>query len=109
MVLGNYITLTPGVPKRLHFIGHAFSDAPRMDPQLGIPVAKRALVLIVDREDGQTVTRTFSTLASKLADKLAPDLVGQQYTRYEYVITQFGSGYTTNWTVEKQPYAQPSA
>ncbi len=107
MVLSNYTTLTPGVPKRLHFIGHAFSDAPRVDPLTGLTMIKRALVFIVDREDGQTVSRTFSTMAKGLADQLAPDLEAQRYVNFEYTITVVGAGFTSRWMVRKDPYLAP--
>mgnify|MGYP001567434743 CR=1 FL=1 len=104
MVLENYIKLTPGVPIRLHFTAHAIVDKAITDPLTGLPGSRRSLVFTVDRENEVEVSKTFSTLAEKLAVMFEPDLAGEKYKGYEYTITQVGFGFQTRFSVAKNPF-----
>jgi len=61
----NYVTLVPGVPKRLHFNAYAWADTVQNDPLLKLALSKRKLVFVVDQEDGAKVSKTYSTLRGK--------------------------------------------
>jgi len=69
-VLGNYVKLVPGVPKRLRFKECKIVEKTVRDPKLGIILPKRAYVCIVTEEDGRPVNKLFSTLSEKLAIQL---------------------------------------
>ena len=103
-MLENYIKLVPGVPVRLHFAAHAIVDKAITDPLTGLPGTRRSLVFNVDRENGVEVSKTFSTLAEKLAVFLEPDLFGERYKLYEYTITQIGFSFQTRFSVGKIPF-----
>ena len=103
MVLDNYVKLVPGVPKRLHFTAWTIASKEITDRNTGLPTTRRSLILNVDREDGQPVSKTFSTLAEKLATLLMPDLESSVYTQFVYEIVQVGAAYQTRYQVGKFP------
>lgn len=104
MVLDNYVKLQPGIPKRLHFTSHAIVDNDITDKLTGLVIKKTQLMFVVDREDGLAVSKTFSTLAERLAVQLLPDLENKDYINKEYVITMFGTGYQTRYSLDVRPF-----
>jgi hypothetical protein len=104
-VLGNFIKLEVGKPKRLHFTRHEFVDKVIRDPLTGSAKTVRVLQFYVDYEDGQKVAKVFSVTSEKLAAALSPYLEGQRYTRLEFVITKKGEGFLTDYSVEVRPFA----
>lgn len=103
MVLENYVKLTPGVPKRLHFTDHALVTKTLTDPLLGRSKEVRSLEFLVDSEDGVKVDKSFSVVSEKLAATLEPWLGGKRYLAYEFVITKRGESFVTSYTVDVTP------
>ena len=106
-LLMNYIALVPGVPTRLHFTDHYWIDREIMDRESGKPKTIKSLVFWVDTLEGEPVSRTFSVLSQKLAAHLEPFLDNKEYLKYELIITQMGSGFLKDWTIE--PILRPEA
>jgi len=104
-VLGNFVRLEPGVPKRMHFMRHEFVDKVIRDPLTGVAKTVRVLQFYVDYEDGQKVAKVFSVTSEKLAASLSPYLADNRYTRLEFIITKRGEGFLTDYSVEVRPWA----
>ncbi len=98
-VLGNFIKLVEGVPKRLHFIDHSFQQKTLMDPVLGRPKTLTSLSFLVDEEDGSATSKTFSVTSEKLAARLQPWLEARKYVSVNVTITQRGRGFLTDYEV----------
>ncbi len=105
MPLGNIVMLKSGIPERMHFASHIIEKRTITDPRTGNPALRNVLVFDVDRYNGQPSTAKFSTMAEKLYGKLEAYLSGQLYRGYEFIITQRGEGFRTDWTVEAIPLA----
>jgi len=99
-MLMNYVGLNPGIPRRMHFTDDYLVDRDIWDPQLGRSKRVRSLVFWVDELDGENVARTFSILSTKLQQQLQPFLEGKEYTKYDFVITEVGEGFTKDFLVE---------
>jgi hypothetical protein len=104
-VLGNYVRLEAGKPKRLHFVNHEFVDKVIRDPLTGVAKTVRVLQFYVDYEDGQKVSKVFSVTSEKLAAALSPYLEDRRYTRLEFTIIKSGSGFLTDYSVSVRPWA----
>ncbi len=104
MVLGNYITLVQGVPKRIHITAWHFEARDITDRVTGLPTKRNALVMEVDLEDGQPVIKQFSTLADKLATFLMPDLESGVFPLFDYEVVQVGTAFQTRFQVTKTPH-----
>ncbi|MEM2483197.1 MAG: hypothetical protein QW365_08905 [Candidatus Nezhaarchaeales archaeon] len=98
------IRLVPEVPKRLHFVDHAWLKKRIKDPETGWEKTVNALTFRVDMEDGIRVDKVFSILSAKLQSLFMPYLEGKAYTKYIFVIIQHGAGYTAEWEVRTQPW-----
>lgn len=99
-LLMNYIALVPGVPTRMHFTDHYYIDREIADRETGKPKTIKSLVFWVDTLEGEPCSRTFSVLSQKLAAHLEPFLAGKEYLKYELIITQMGSGFLKDWTIQ---------
>jgi hypothetical protein len=104
-VLGNFVRLVAGVPKRMHFVRHEFVEKVIRDPLTGSAKTVRVLQFYVDYEDGQKVAKVFSVTSEKLAAALSPYLEGQRYAKLEFVITKKGEGFLTDYSLEVRPFA----
>ena len=62
--------LIPNAPKRIRVDNPRIEDHTRKDPITGLVGTRKAYVLDVTEEDGVKVSKTFSTLADKLAVQL---------------------------------------
>lgn len=103
MALQNYVELVAGTPTTFHFTAHALPDRVVRDPETGLEKHVRALVLTVDRVNGEEMHSTFSTLSAKLVARLQPWLDGQRYLVVQLRITKMGSGYLSEYMVEPLP------
>ena len=99
-MLMNYIRLEPGVPKRLHFTDDYYVDREIADKETGKPKRVKSLVFWCDEEDGQDAARTFSILSQKLSAHFETFLKDKRYTGYDFILTQMGSGFYTDWNFE---------
>jgi len=102
-VLENYVVLTPGVRKILHFYDHMFAVREIRDPILGKVKPVRSLTLFVDEEDGKPVKKILSVIQEKLAAALAPYLPGKRYLEFNFAITKIGTGFAAEFQVEAIP------
>lgn len=105
MVLMNYIRLVAGVPTRMHFTDDYEITRTIADGETGKPKPIKSLVFWCDELNGESVARTFSILSQKLAAHLEPFLKNKEYTRYDFIITEFGAGFLRDWNV--QPIRRP--
>ena len=98
-ILGNYVTFVDGVPKALHATRWALVSKSLTDPLTGAAKTIQVLEFVVDREDGEIVSKTWSVTSEKLAQTLQPFLAGGMYLSIEFVITANGQGFTRRWSV----------
>ena len=103
MPLGNYIVLQEGVPERVHMVSHVIDRRDIADPRTGQMVSRNVALFTCDRLNGSPISATLSVMSEKLFRQLEPYIPGQQYTRYDFVITKTGSGFATNFKVERIP------
>ena len=103
MPLGNYVLLENGVPERMHFAGYVMDKRDITDPRTLQPTTRNVCVFTVDRLNGKDTSAMFSVMAEKLFAQLSPYLPRDSYKQYEWVITKTGSGFTTNYSVERIP------
>jgi len=92
--ISNWVKLTPGVPTRLHFTNHAIVKVPITDPLTKFTKTVESLQMLVDREGGSPVSKTFSVLSERLAGELGPYLPDKRYAKFEFVIVKDGPGPT---------------
>ena len=100
MVLENYVKLTEGVPTRLHFSDHAIVTKTITDPLTHRAKEVKALELVVDRENGAVVSKSYSILSEKHAIDFARYLDNKSYRQFDFVITVYGKGYSAVYSVE---------
>ena len=108
MVLRNYIDLQQGIPARMHFTSAIKTTREILDPKTHILKTITVLVMSVDRLNGQPVNSTLSITAEKLAALLSPDLEGDRYRGYEYIITKVGETFQTRYSLDKIPFVSSS-
>lgn len=99
-LLMNYVQLTPGVPKRLHFTDDYRIERTIADKETGKPKPIKSLVFWVDEEDGEPAAKTFSILSQKLASHLEPFLKDKRYTSYDFILTKMGDGFLSDWNIQ---------
>jgi len=90
--ISNYVILKPGVPVRLHFSDHGVAKRMIMDPIRGVQVERESLVLYVDREEGNAVSKMYSILSQKHAAEFSGYLPGKRYLGYEFVVVKDAAG-----------------
>jgi len=107
MPLQNYVIFQNGVPERLHFTDHAYEQVTITDPRTLRPGVRNRLSMSVDEINGSKtdshglpIIARLSVLAAGLEGKLAPYLPNKDYLRYDFVITQTGTGDLTKYTVQ---------
>jgi len=88
----NWVVLSPGVPKRLHFTEHKVADRVITDPIFGRPKTVSSLLFLVDEEDGRAVNKTFSVVSEKLVGDLSGYLEGNRYRAYRFTIVKDAPG-----------------
>lgn len=96
----NYISLSPGVPTRMHFTDDYIVERTILDKESGKPKTIKSLIFWVDELNGADVARTFSIMAEKLAAHLEPFRKDKEYTKYDFIITPMGDGYYKDWGVQ---------
>ena len=98
-MLQNYIILETGKPVAVHFYDWMIVVKEPVDPLLKRPLAKRALILLVDEVDGSPEQRVLSILSDKLASQLKPYLDDKSYPTWTFIITKIGEGFATEFQV----------
>jgi len=99
-VLGNYIDLVAGVPKKLK-ISRYYKDVIEMkDPESKEIKPVNRLVCIVTREDGKEVNKTFSITSEKLAQMIMPGLKKDLHLEKEVRLIMTGIGYLREYSME---------
>ena len=89
-VLGNYVRLTPGTPKRLVLTDPTIEEITIKDPKTGKPKVIRRLRFTVLEEDGRAVAKYFTTPSEKLAQMLLAIWDKRAGDRICVIITEFG-------------------
>jgi len=90
--ISNFVTLTPGVPVRLHFKDHNVMKRSITDPIRKVAVERESLMFYVDKENGNAVDKVYSILSQKHAAEFAGYLPGKRYTTYDFVIVKDAPG-----------------
>ena len=98
-----YVSLVPGVVKRLHFKGVGWTMAEHLDSVTKVMVRSKSLRFAVDREDGVEVSKIFGTMSSRLQGELTPYLDGDRYKRYEFTIVKDAPGFVSPRIVQATP------
>ena len=99
MTLDNFVKLEPDKEKVLRIREGSFRVEPRiiLDPRTKSPKSINAAVMDVYNEDGQPVTKGFSTVSDKLATQLKAAHDNGTLYRYNVGIKRVGVGYTTEY------------
>lgn len=84
----------------MHFTDHYKITREILDKESGKLKQVESLVFWVDRLEGVECARTFSVLSQKLEAHLTPFLKEKGYTKYEFIITEIGSGFYKDWNVQ---------
>jgi hypothetical protein len=90
VILKNYVTLEPGVRKRLVITDPRVEEVTIPDPKTKRPKTIRRLVWTVLEEDGVAVTKYFTVVSEKLAQMLMALWERRATDRICVEITQFG-------------------
>jgi hypothetical protein len=90
VILKNYVTLEPGVRKRLVITDPRVEEVTIPDPKTKRPKTIRRLVWTVLEEDGVAVTKYFTVVSEKLAQMLMALWERRAADRICVEITQFG-------------------
>ncbi|MBA7472208.1 MAG: hypothetical protein GH156_00585 [Dehalococcoidia bacterium] len=99
MPIAQYVVLEKEKPKRMLFNRWWWEDRQLTDPKSKRLKTARIMVFHVTQEDGERVDKTFSALAYKLQQSLAPLIeTGQIFTRL-VEITWYPRDYATEYAV----------
>lgn len=107
MVLRNYVELQRGVPALMHFTSYIKTPREITDPKTNLLRTINILEFEVDRLNGQPVSTRYSITSEKHAADLEPDLAGERYRGYEYIITKVGVSFQTRYSLDKIPFISP--
>lgn len=99
-ILGNYIDLKAGVPKKLKISKYYLDTQDMKDPTSGETKAVNRLVCMVTREDGKEGAKTFSITSEKLAQMIMPGLKKDLHLEKEVRITMTGKGFLKEFSLE---------
>lgn len=88
----NFVMLSPGVEKILHFSDHKIEPRVITDPFTKQPKKVESLVFTVDQEDGRAVSRSYSILSQKHAAEFSGYLEGNRYRDYVFTIVKDAPG-----------------
>ena len=100
MTFSNFVKLEPGIPVRLHFTDYYEVNREIRDKESGRLKRVDTKVFYVNEEDGETVSKTFSIMSQKLFAHFIPFLPGNDYRNHDFVITQMGDGFYSDWNVQ---------
>lgn len=103
MPLGNIVILNPDIPERMHFTNHTIVNRDITDPTTGRGATRKVLEFDVDRLNGQPAAAKFSTMAETLYAQFEAYLPNQLYRQFEFIVTRRGSGFRTQYTVDRIP------
>ncbi len=110
MPLLNWVSFVSGVPERLHFSDHTYEQVTITDPRTLRGVLRNRLLMSVDEVNGSNkdshglpIIAKLSVLAEGLVGKLGPYLPNKDYLKYDFVITQTGTGDLTRYSVQVIP------
>ena len=104
MVLSNYVTLPPNVPRRLQFTGEiGFEDREITDPVTGKLKRIRLMVLGVSRVDNEERDTELSVTSERLATTLNAYSKRAGWEKFGYVITRHGDGFGSSFEVTRLP------
>mgnify|MGYP001560853172 CR=1 FL=1 len=92
----------------MHFVSYIKTTKEILDPKTHILKTVTVLEFEVDRLNGQPVNSRYSITSEKHAADLDPDLGGDRYRGYEYIITKFGQLYQTRYSLDKIPFVSSS-
>jgi hypothetical protein len=95
----NFVELKPEIPKRIVLTSWRWDRRAIIDPQTGKVSHKDVMVFDCIQEDGQPVEKTFSALAYKLQEQLAPHIESGQLFHRVVEITWRPQGYATDYQV----------
>jgi len=99
-ILGNYVQLVEGIPKRMRFTDHRIVPKTISDPITRQPKSVNVLEFDVSEEDGAPTAKKYSVSSEKHAQQLAPFLDGKLYTAKVFTITVHGKGFLREFTVK---------
>lgn len=99
-VLGNYVDLTPGRPKKLKISSYHKDVIDLKDPTSGQVKPVNRLVCLITREDDKEVSKTFSITSEKLAQMIFPGLQKDLHLEKEVRIIMTGKGFLKEYSVE---------
>jgi len=99
-VLGNYVKLAPGVPKRLVLTDPTVEEVTIKDPKTGKTKIIRRLRFTVLEEDGVPVTKYFTTPSEKLAQMLLAVWDKRAADRICVIVTEFGQELAKDFEVK---------
>jgi len=88
----NFVMLSPGVQKELHFSDHKIEPRVITDPLTKAQRKVESLLFIVDVEDGRSVSRTYSILSQKHAAEFTGYLEGKRYRDYVFTVVKDAPG-----------------
>lgn len=98
-LLGNFVSLSDGIPKRLRFVSHQIVNRLITDPLTKEPKRVNVLEFRVNEEDGIAVDKIYSITSEKHAQQFAPFLEGQGYRGKIFTIIPRGRGYLREYSV----------
>lgn len=100
MTFSNYVKLEPGIPTRMHFTDYYEVNREIQDKETGKTKRVDTKVFYVNEHDGEPASKTFSIMSQKLWAHFEPFLPDNEYRGHDFIITQMGSGFFTDWNVQ---------
>ncbi len=103
--LGNFVTFTINVPRRIRILNPRMETITIRDPTTDQPKQVQSKVYDVVEEDGVIVAKKLSVIAEKLAAQLTPYDRDPRLRDILFSITKRGTGFLTEYTVmvERRP------
>ena len=98
-VLGNFVVLQDGIPKRLRFADHRIYPKTQKDSISNRTKVVNTLQFDVVEEDGRPVSKVYEIQGEKHARQFAPELDGKTYVGRTVEITPHGKGFLKEYTV----------
>jgi len=98
-ILGNYVLMVEGVPKRLRFSDHRIYPKQQKDSMSGRVKTVNTLQLDVVEEDGRPVAKVYEVQGEKHARQISALLDGKAYLGKICSITAHGKGFLREYTV----------
>jgi hypothetical protein len=98
-ILGNYVVLQTGIPKRLKLVDHRIYPKDQKDSVSGRIKTVNTLQFDVVEEDGAKVNTVYEVQGEKHARQFAAFLDGKTYIGKTVTITSHGKGFLREYTV----------